>query len=364
MKILLVGRFYEEGLATLIKHELELLGHQVIGFDPGPKLHAFGSRAAYYVHRVKSIAHGAIGTVALALGHSGQIGALRRTIEASPGLELTLVCHDFLTPAEAAEVKRLTRAPLVLWYPDHIAAFQRHMFLNGPYDFLFFKDPYIGDILRRNVAAPVYYLPECFSPTALPVPEDGEPIDKRYQADIATAGSMYAYRIAFFRNLAGYDVKLWGLPPPLWMNLGPVAPMVLSRFVAGQEKAKAFRGAKIVVNNTHPAEIWGTNVRTFEACGAGAFQMVDWRPGLSQLFEPDRELVTFGSLRDLKEKIEYYLPRPDERRAIAAAGRVRALRDHTYEERLKLLLDTVAGVRTGYPEPRVALAKGEGIAIG
>lgn len=357
MKILLVGRFYPEGVALLIGDELERLGHQVVPFDPGPKLAAFGSRAAFYANRIRSIAHSAVGTVARSLGSSGQIGALRRTIEGAPGIELTLVCHDFLTPAEATEVKRLTKAPLVLWYPDHIAAFQRHMFLNGPFDALFVKDPYIVDILRRNLKAPVYYLPECFSPAALPVPSDGAMTDARYRADIATAGNMYAYRVAFFRNLSGYDVRLWGLPPPLWMSLGPVAPMVQSRFVAGAEKAKAFRGAKIVVNNLHPAEIWGTNVRTFEVCGAGAFQIVDWRLGLAQLFEPDRELVTFRDIDELKRKIDYYLQRPDERGVIAAAGRERALRDHTYEQRLKLLFDTVAGVRHGFPEPQAEQAR-------
>ena len=176
--------------------------------------------------------------------------------------------------------------------------------------------------------------------------------DPRYAADIATAGNMYAYRVAFFRNLAGYDVRLWGLPPPLWMQLGPVAKMVQSRFVAGKEKSKAFLGAKIVVNNMHPAEIWGANVRMFEVCGAGAFQLVDWRPGLAQLFEPDREIVTFRDVTELKHKIDYYLPRQEERQAIGAAARQRALRDHTYERRLTLLLDTVAGVSEGFAEPR------------
>lgn len=352
MKILIIGRFYPEGVAELIKGELELLGHRVVTFDPGPTLRPFGSRAAFIANRVKSIAHDAIGTVGRAIGHSGQIRALRRTIERAPGIELTLVCHDFLTPDEAAEVKRLTKAPLVLWYPDHIAAFHKQMFLNGPYDLLFFKDPYIVDILRRNLGAAVFYLPECYSPTTMPLPSPEEPVDARYEADIATAGNMYSYRIAFFRNLIDYDVRLWGFPPPLWMRLGPVASMVQSRFVGGVEKSKAFRGAKIVVNNLHPAEIWGGNVRMFEACGAGAFQMVDWRPGLSQLFEPDREIVMFRDLSELKRKIEFYLPRHEERREIGEAARRRTLRDHTYEQRLNLLLETVAGRSKGYPEPR------------
>lgn len=59
------------------------------------------------------------------------------------------------------------------------------------------------------------------------------------------------------------------------------------------EKVRAFRGAKVVVKNLHYGEVLGVNARTFEAAGAGAFQMVDWRPGLGQLFEDGKELIAF-----------------------------------------------------------------------
>jgi spore maturation protein CgeB len=38
---------------------------------------------------------------------------------------------------------------------------------------------------------------------------------------------------------------------------------------------------------------------------------------------------------------DYYLAHPGERAAIAARGRARVLRDHTYEERLKTILRTL-----------------------
>src|SRR5262249_49096745 len=47
---------------------------------------------------------------------------------------------------------------------------------------------------------------------------------------------------------------------------------------------------------------------------------------------------TFGDLRELEEKIDYYLAYPRERRAVAEASRARALRDHTYERRLEAML--------------------------
>ncbi|MFT5507157.1 MAG: spore maturation protein CgeB [Hyphomicrobiaceae bacterium] len=356
MRILLIGRFFEEGFATFIGDELIRLGHEVVCYDPGPPLLAMGSRMRFYINRATSLAYQAAIHVRTKLGLEANFSRLRRVIEKHGAIDLTLVTHDYLSPSDADGVKRLTKAPLVLWYPDPIWSFRKHMFLNGPYDCLFFKDPYIVDMLRRKIGAPVYYLPECYSPQSLQPGVVSEEISSSYSADICTAGNLYAYRVAFYRNLADKNVRIWGLPAPLWMRLGDVKPFVENRFVAHNEKAMAFQGAKIVLNNLNPAEIWGTNVRTFEVCGAGGFQLVDWRPGLSQLFEIGRELVAFDDVGDLRAKIDHYLAAPEERRTIAAAGHRRALRDHTYSHRLSLLLATVDGIQKGYPEPSVGWA--------
>ena len=119
-----------------------------------------------------------------------------------------------------------------------------------------------------------------------------------------------------------------------------------------QDKARAFLGARIVLNNLYYGEIWGLNVRTFEAAGIGAFQMVDWRLGLDQLFEDGKELISFRGMNDLQEKVDVWLNRSEERLAIANAGKRRAHADHTYRLRLSLLLDTLAQRTNGFPMPR------------
>lgn len=353
MRVLVIGRFYEEGVASFIAEGLVDLGHTVVRFDPGPTMVPFGSKAAFYFNRVLAKSQAALKDAAKSFGLAGDGRALRRVVEQAGAIDLVLATHDFLMPNDAKMLKAITKAPLALWYPDPIWSFQRHMFLNAPYDFLFFKDPYLVDLLRRKIAAPVYYLPECFSPRSLASAGRDLPVEPAYAADICTAGNLYAYRVALFRQLAGRDVKIWGLPAPMWMDISTIKPMIQNRFVAHGEKVKAFRGAKIVLNNLNPAEIWGTNVRTFEICGAGAFQIVDRRPGLAQLFEIDKEIVAFDDLKDLNSKIDYYLQAPDERNAIAEAGMIRASREHTYCHRLILLLETVNGKSSGFVEPLV-----------
>ncbi|MDP1614644.1 MAG: glycosyltransferase [Methylococcales bacterium] len=201
-----------------------------------------------------------------------------------------------------------------------------------------------------------YYLPECFNPEKHWLSEETIGHDSAYQCDVTTAASQHSWRVAFFKHLVDYDVKLWGNPAPLWMPAGSVAQMYQGRPVHNHDKVKAFRGAKIVVNNLYYSEIGGVNVRCFEAAGAGAFQMVDWRPGLGQLFEDGKKLISFKNIADLKQKIDYWLPREAERRLIAEAGMRRAHAEHTYVLRLGLLLDTLTGIRHGFPSPQISYA--------
>jgi spore maturation protein CgeB len=126
------------------------------------------------------------------------------------------------------------------------------------------------------------------------------------------------------------------------------------RPVYNEEKARAYVCAKVVLNSMMYSEIWGLNARAFEAAGIGAFQMIDWRPGLSNLFEDGREVVSYKSIAQLKSLLAYYLPREDDRHAIAAAGKRRAIAEHTYGHRLTLLLETVAGRAKGFDLPALS----------
>lgn len=353
MKVLVIGRFFQEGFALFIAEELVRMGHDVIRFDPGVKLAPFGGKARFYLNRARSITSDAVYKMRMMLGMDTYGTQLRQLLLQAGGVDLVLSTHDFLTPADAETLKAATSAPLVLWYPDPVWSFQRHMFLNAPYDFLFFKDPYLVHMIRSKLNKRVFYLPECFSPEALEPCVTGLD-DPKWQTDLCTAGNLYSYRVALFQQLVGHDMKIWGLPAPTWMNTGLLKPKLQNRYVAHADKVRAFRGAKIVLNTLNPSEIWGTNVRTFEAAGSGSFQIVDWRPGLAELFEIGKELEIFTDITDLKAKIAYYLGEPEKRDEIAKAGYARAQRDHTYKQRLGQLLGVVEGRLSGYPEPQPA----------
>jgi spore maturation protein CgeB len=352
MNIVVVGKFCREGFALHIADTLMSTGHAVRRFEPGLRSNAIGGTVGFRFDQFRSIVHSA--TDALPTLRARRMRALWEVAEQAP-LDVAIVCHDFLWPSEVAELKRRTGAQVAMWFPDSIANFSRAHFMTASYDALFFKDPYIiaalGDVLR----SPVYYLPECFNPERHWLPKQSLAHDGTYTCDITTAGSQHSWRTAVFEHLSEFNVKLWGPPAPMWMVPGQAAAAYQGRPVHDHEKTRAFRGAKVVINNLHCSEIWGMNARCFEIAGAGAFQMVDWRPGLAQLFEDGKELIAFRSIADLKCKLAYWLPRESERETIAEAGMRRAHAEHTYLLRLQLLFDTLAGKERGYPQPRISV---------
>jgi spore maturation protein CgeB len=110
----------------------------------------------------------------------------------------------------------------------------------------------------------------------------------------------------------------------------------------GIEQTRVFNAAKIVVNTHHEQDVRGVNLRTFEAAGCGAFQLVEWREDLARFFEPGREIVAFREIDELRDLARYYLAHDTERAAIAQRAQRRAHAEHTYGHRLREILECVA----------------------
>jgi len=83
------------------------------------------------------------------------------------------------------------------------------------------------------------------------------------------------------------------------------------------------------------------NIRLFEATGVGTCLLTDWKENLPDIFEPDREVVAFCSAEECAEKARYLLDHEEARRAIAAAGQKRCLRDHNIGHHILKFADEV-----------------------
>jgi len=100
--------------------------------------------------------------------------------------------------------------------------------------------------------------------------------------------------------------------------------------VFGLEMYKILSASSVTFNK-HTFAARGTvdNIRLFEATGVGTCLLTDSGSNISDLFEGDREIVTYSSFEECKEKLTALLSNEALRQSIAIKGQKRALRDHT-----------------------------------
>ena len=77
----------------------------------------------------------------------------------------------------------------------------------------------------------------------------------------------------------------------------------------------------------------GGNIRLFEATGIGTCLVTDWKDNMPDLFDCEKEIVTYTSEEDCIDKVKWLLNNPKEVQKISKAGQERTLRDHTIEKR-------------------------------
>jgi spore maturation protein CgeB len=197
-----------------------------------------------------------------------------------------------------------------------------------------------------NYYLPVACDPAIHRPVALDVGESA-----LYKAPLSLAGFGYYNRLHVLQGLAEFAPKLWG---PGWERAPSLQPFVQRGGVEFdvETMVKIYNGTDINLNlhsSTHSTglEPHGdfVNPRTFELAGCGAFQLIDERSELSELFEIGREIAAFRTVADLRMQIRHYLDHPAERRKIAARSRERVLADHTYVLRMRRMLECVYPAR-------------------
>jgi hypothetical protein len=108
--------------------------------------------------------------------------------------------------------------------------------------------------------------------------------------------------------------------------------------VFGYDMYQLLSKAKVCFNiHGEVADKCAGNIRLFEATGLGSCLVTDWKDNITDLFVPDKEIITYKSVEECIEKVKWLIAHPAEREAIAKAGQKRTLTEHTFESRCKVL---------------------------
>ncbi len=109
--------------------------------------------------------------------------------------------------------------------------------------------------------------------------------------------------------------------------------------VPSQRIPEIMQGSIISLNFANSRGRNQIKARSFEIPGSGGFLLTEYTPGIEAYYSLGPEIEIFENTRELARKIRHYLDHSDERDRIAMAGFERSVRDHTYEMRMKAILE-------------------------
>jgi hypothetical protein len=183
----------------------------------------------------------------------------------------------------------------------------------------------------------VLFLPQALDPA---YDRPASRVPSRYRCDLSFVGSgHYPDRHELLRRLAA--VGTLQIRGPGWESVaglpiagGPVWGRQFARVVAG---AALSIGAHAIAGQER--QVACDSNRIWKVLGCGGFYLGAWQPGSEEFAEHEKHCVWYRDTDDAMALARRYLASPEERAAIAAAGREHALRHHTYAHRLRLLLE-------------------------
>ncbi len=323
-------------LARYSATALERLGHRVSFIDHSVHLSSYQSLGT-----LKDPRHG----LAMQSKFAELLSrvTLARLAEDPPDVVLALAQAPVILPM--LELLRKKQFLTAMWFVENYRHLTYWQQLAGGFEFWFViqKDG-CSDALRRAGARHVCYLPTAADPAVhRPIVLAPQETDE-YGADVSFVGAGYPNRRAILPQLLGHPwtFKLWGNEWEGAHNLRSVLQRQGAR-IDTETCVKVFKATKVNLNlhswNGPGLDPEGdfVNPRTFELAASGAFQLVDRRRLLGELFT-DGEVCTFASEHELPAAVGRWLREPEARAAVATAARRRVLAEHTYEHRMRDLL--------------------------
>lgn len=159
---------------------------------------------------------------------------------------------------------------------------------------------------------------------------------------IGSIFQIHSTRLDFLQTVGAKmeDLKVYGNATIRIPKASPLAKMILPA-VWGRDMYQILRRSIVTFNHHGDVAPFANNMRLYEATGMGALLITDYKDNLHEMFDLEKEVLTYRSAEECVDKARFYL---DERHsaardAIMAAGQRRTLSEHTYESRMRRLVD-------------------------
>ncbi len=145
------------------------------------------------------------------------------------------------------------------------------------------------------------------------------------------------YRLACMKGLKKYGLRIYG--DKEWEQLFDDRVDIRNPLNYYKELPLLFNACKINFNATSLQMREAVNQRVFDVPACGSFLITDDQESMHDLFEHDKEVVTYKDKDEIPELVKFYLNNPEKRQCIALKGRERVLNNHTYKHRLHTMIE-------------------------
>ncbi len=238
--------------------------------------------------------------------------------------------------------KRIPEVRLIQGYIG-VGFTKEHYDLFRKLDFVTTCEHSIFEKLTR-IGACAYHIDHGFEHTLVDrIQPIGPQYDVLFTGSILMSNGYHIKRSKLLEYLIkrGIDVTILSKPLETRSNIPHILRDHIRPPVYGMQMLQSLARAKIGINVHIDAISNATNIRLFEATGAGTCLLTEDMPGLNRLFEPDREVATYKSFEECADKINWLLENEQQRSTIAKAGQERTLSAHRLEMRVKQLYEII-----------------------
>jgi spore maturation protein CgeB len=329
MKVLLCGYHNPHFMNTIVYREkaLQYLGHELITFDdrsyvlPGRLRDRFEGLQRWDMQRLNR-------------------NLVNLVMKEKPEA-CVIVGGDNILPWAVQQIKDMG-IPIGLWTTDVPINFDIILESAHFYSRLFCAGSEAVDLFHAHGLSNVTWLPFGCDPNYHRPLELSVEEREKYARDVIFVGSHYENRAKLLEAVSDYNIGVWG---PYWSKLvqgSPLKGKAASIKMNYDQWVKIFNACKInlvIHYNDGKIPCHQASPKLFEAMACKSFVLTDRQKDVQALFKDKEHLVYFKDIADLREKMDYYLKHDDERMRIAEAGYKEVIARHTFQDRMKFLLD-------------------------
>ncbi len=318
-------------------------------------LKQLGHRVTYVDHQIHAASYHALAAVVgprhrqALQGHFAELlsqWTMVKVADDPPDLVLSLA----QAPLGLAGLQQLKARGFVtaMWFVENYRHLTYWQQLASGYDFWFvIQRGACLDALRGAGATQVSYLPMAADPTVHRPIALNEAEHREFGSDVSFVGAGYANRRELFPRWISRDwsFKIWGNEWEGAERLQSIVQRQGAR-IDTETCMKVFSASTINLNlHSHTGTGFDpqgdfVNPRTFELAACRAFQLVDRRALMADLFGSE-EMVTVDEPAGVPSAIRRWLQDETGRRAVCDAAYQRTLAEHTYVHRVQSLLATI-----------------------